>query len=224
MAHCKFWLASNSPRRREMLAWVNWDLEASAANIDESRHPEESAQEYVLRLAVEKANYPIPGAGSDDIIIAADTIVVLDKEILGKPTDEKEAYEMLSQLRAHEHWVMTAIAVRSNSTGTEHVHQDICRTRVQMREYADEEIKHYIASGDPMDKAGAYAIQNISFHPAVDFNGCFASVMGIPLCHLERTLQKSSIYKPSGLALICQKHLKYNCSITGRVMAGEEIG
>ena len=222
MAQRKFWLASNSPRRREMLAWVDWDLEASAANIDESRQPEESAQEYVLRLAVEKADYPIPGAGSDDIIIAADTIVVLDKEILGKPADEKEAYQMLSRLRAREHWVMTAIAVRSGDTG--HVHQDICCTCVQMREYTDEEIKQYIASGDPMDKAGAYAIQSTTFHPVVDFYGCFASVMGMPLCHLERTLLKFSIYKPSGLALICQNHLKYNCSITDRVMAGEDIG
>ena len=222
MAQRKFWLASNSPRRREMLAWVDWDLEASAANIDESRHPEESAQEYVLRLAAEKAGYPIPGAGLDDVVIAADTIVVLDEEILGKPTDEREAFEMLSQLRAREHWVMTALAVRSG--GAEHVHRDICRTRVQMREYTDEEIEQYIASGDPMDKAGAYAIQSTVFHPVVDLNGCFASVMGMPLCHLERTLLKFSISKPSGLALICQNHLKYNCSITDRVMAGEDIG
>ena len=222
MAQRKFWLASNSPRRKEMLAWVDWDLETSAANIDESRHLEESAGEYVLRLAAEKADYPILGAASDDVVIAADTIVVLDKEILGKPADEREAFEMLSRLRAREHWVMTAISVRSG--GTEHVHHDICRTRVQMREYADEEIKQYIASGDPMDKAGAYAIQSTIFHPAVDFNGCFASVMGMPLCHLERTLLKFSIYMPSGLALICQNHLKYNCSITECVMAGEDIG
>ena len=205
-----------------MLAWVDWNLEASAANIDESRHSEESAQEYVLRLSAEKAGNSIPWAGSDDIIIAADTIVVLDEEMLGKPTDEREAFEMLSQLRARKHWVTTAIAVRSG--GTEHVHQDICRTRVQMREYADEEIKQYIASGDPMDKAGAYAIQSTIFHPAVDFNGCFASVMGMPLCHLERTLLKFSIYELSGLAIICQNHLKFKCSIIDRVMAGEEIG
>ena len=205
-----------------MLAWVDWDLEASAANIDESKHTEESAQEYVLRLAAEKAGYPIQEVGLDDVVIAADTIVVLDKEILGKPADEREAFEILSRLRAREHLVMTAIAVRSG--GTEHVHHDICRTRVQMRKYADEEIKQYIASGDPMDKAGAYAIQSTNFHPVVDFDGCFASVMGMPLCHLERTLIEFLIYKPSGLPLICQNHLKYNCSITDRVMAGEDVG
>ena len=222
MAQRKFWLASNSPRRREMLAWVDWELEASAANIDESRHAEESAREYVIRLAEEKAGYPIPEAGSDDVVIAADTTVVLDEEILGKPVDEREAFEMLSRLRAREHWVMTAIAVRSGAT--EHVYCDICRTCVQMREYTDEEIKQYIASGDPMDKAGGYAIQSTTFHPVVNLNGCFASVMGMPLCHLERTLIKFSIYKPSGLALVCQNHLKYNCSITDRVMSGEDVG
>jgi len=205
-----------------MLSWIDWNLEASAANIDESRHPEESAQECVIRLAAEKVSYPIPGAGLDDVVIAADTIVVLDEEILGKPADEGEAYEMLSRLRGREHWVMTAIAVRSGDTG--HVHQDICCTRVQMREYSAKEIKQYVASGDPMDKAGAYAIQNTAFHPVADFNGCFASVMGMPLCHLERTLLKLSIYKPSGLAVICQNHLEYNCLITSRVMAGEDIG
>lgn len=205
-----------------MLAWLDWDLDASSANIDESKRPKESAQEYVLRLATEKADYPIPGAGLDDVVIAADTIVVLDEEILGKPADEGEAYQMLSQLSARAHWVITAITVRSGNSG--YVHQDICRTRVQMREYTDEEIEQYIASGDPMDKAGAYAIQNTTFHPVVDFNGCFTSVMGMPLCHLERTLQKLSIYEPSGLAIICQNHLKYNCLITSRVMAGEDIG
>jgi len=222
MAQYKFWLASNSPRRREMLAWMDWDLEASSANIDESKRPKESAKEYVLRLAAEKAGHLIPGAGLDDVVIAADTIVVLDEEILGKPADEKEAYQMLSQLRAREHWVMTAIAVRGGSTGQ--MRQDICRTRVQMRGYADEEINQYIDSGNPMDKAGAYAIQNTAFHPVVNFSGCFASVMGMPLCHLERTLQKISIYKPNRLAEICQNHLKYSCSIADCVMAGEDIG
>jgi len=110
---------------------MDWDLEISPANIDESKHPKESTQEHVLRLAAEKAGRLIPGAGLADVVIAADTIVVLDEEILGKPSDKREACQMLSQLRACEHWVMTAIAVRFGSTGQ--VCQDICRTRVQMR-------------------------------------------------------------------------------------------
>lgn len=222
MTHCKFWLVSNSPRRREMLGWMDWDFEASAANIDESRRAGEFPEKYVLRLASEKAGYPISGAVTEDVVIAADTIVVLDGEILGKPADEAQAHAMLSHLRARDHWVMTAIAVRI--AGAKQMLQEVCRTRVQMRKYSDREIKQYVKSGDPMDKAGAYAIQNKTFHPVVDFKGCFASVMGMPLCHLERTLQKIPIDEPNGFATICQNHLKYNCSITNRVMAGEDIG
>jgi len=222
MAHCKFWLVSNSPRRREMLGWLNWDLEASAANIDESRRARESPEKYVLRLSSEKVNFPIPGAASNDVAIAADTIVVLDGEILGKPADGAQAHAMLSQLKARDHWVMTAIAVKY--ANAEDVFQDVCRTRVQMRNYSDAEIDGYVRSGDPMDKAGAYAIQNKTFHPVVDFKGCFASVMGMPLCHLERILQKLSISELTGLGVICQNHLKYSCAITGRIMAGEDIG
>jgi predicted house-cleaning NTP pyrophosphatase (Maf/HAM1 superfamily) len=117
---------------------------------------------------------------------------------------------------------MTAIAVRY--ADAKDVLQDVCRTRVQMRKFTDAEIDKYIKSGDPMDKAGAYAIQNKTFRPTVDFKGCFASVMGMPLCHLERTLQKLSISEPAGLGVNCQNHLKYSCSITDQVMAGEDIG
>ena len=222
MTQQKFWLASNSPRRKEMLAWVNWDWEASAANIDEFQRSEETAREYVIRLAAEKANFPIPEIQPQDIVIAADTIVVLDENMLGKPVNNEQAKEMLTSLCGRGHWVMTAIAVRSGDHRS--LRQEICKTRVQMREYTNQEIKQYVASGDSLDKAGAYAIQNDSFHPVVDFSGCFASVMGIPLCHLERILRDLPNYDQKEMAIICQNHLKYICPITDRVMAGEEVG
>jgi len=205
-----------------MFTWVNWDWDACAANIDESQHSEETAQEYVVRLAVEKVNFSNPDFQANDIIIAADTIVVLDGIILGKPADNRHAYEMLTQLRGRGHFVMTAVAVRSGDCTN--LQQDLCITRVQMREYTDQEIKKYIISGDSLDKAGAYAIQNESFYPAVGFDGCFSSVMGMPLCHLERTLRKLPDYESREMAPICQNHLKYICPITNYVMAGEEIG
>lgn len=203
-----------------MLGWLDLDISASAANIDESRRPNEPARDYVWRLAAEKAAVPITAAGKDSVVIAADTIVVLGEEILGKPGDTQKAFDMLSRLRARAHWVYTAIAVFKNGK----IFQDICCSQVVMRNYSDAEIEEYIASGDPMDKAGAYAIQSPSFHPAVGFGGCFASVMGMPLCHLERTLQKCDLRQPNEFASVCQNHLKYNCPITGRVMAGEDIG
>ena len=222
MVQPKIWLASNSPRRREILSWTGWDIKASAANIDESRRGQEPAHDFVLRLAYEKADHPIPGITSDQVVIAADTIVVLDEEILGKPSDDANAFDMLKSLGGRTHRVMTGLAVRSVASGK--FYQDICRTNVEMRPYTDKEIRKYIASGDPTDKAGGYAIQNVDFHPVVDFSGCFSSVMGMPLCHLERILRKLILTEPVGLAQICQNHLKYDCPIAGRIMAGEDIG
>ena len=220
MATKEFWLASTSPRRREMLAWLDWEFQASAANIDESRLSGEKAREHVCRLAYEKVIAPIPDLAENAAVIAADTIVVLDEKIIGKPADQAGAYETLIRLRGRTHWVYTALAVLVNGNIT----QDICRSEIRMRDYTDEEISQYISGGDPMDKAGAYAIQNKDFHPVVDFTGCMASVMGMPLCHLERTLKKCSVMEPNGFARACKNHLKYKCSISARVLAGENIG
>jgi MAF protein len=220
MVEKDFWLASNSPRRREILGWLDWEIQAAPANIDESRRASETARDYVMRVACEKAAFPIPQVRSGSVVIAADTIVVLGDEVLGKPLDARDAYSMLAKLRGRTHQVLTAIAV--NTAGR--IVQDLCSSPVIMREYLDEEMDAYIASRDPMDKAGAYAIQNSTFHPAAGFNGCFASVMGMPLCHLERTLKMCGIIEPEQFGAVCQNHLKYRCPITDRVMAGEDIG
>ena len=129
---------------------------------------------------------------------------------------------MLAALRAREHWVMTAVAVRQ--AGSEAAGLELCKSRVSMRAYTDEEIKRYVDSGDPLDKAGAYAIQDRAFHPAEDFRGCLASVMGMPLCHLERMLRRSRDYTWTDWPSICQKKLEYTCPITSRVMAGGDLG
>lgn len=173
-----------------------------------------------MRVAFEKATSPIPQMQNGGVVIAADTIVVLDDEVLGKPVDAHDAFVMLAKLRGNTHQVLTAIAIRT----ADYIVQDLCCSPVIMRDYLDEEMDAYIASGDPMDKAGAYAIQNNAFHPASGFNGCFASVMGMPLCHLERTLKKCGIIEPDQFGAVCQNHLKYTCPITDRVMAGEDIG
>ena len=220
MAETNFWLASNSPRRREMLQWIDWGFQAAATDIDESRRLHEPARDYVMRVSSKKAQARITGSDAHSVIIAADTIVVKDENILGKPRDADHAIDMLKNLRGKIHHVFTALAIRRE----DHIAQDMCCSMVKMREYSDDEIWAYVKSGDSLDKAGAYAIQNQAFHPASDFNGCFASVMGMPLCHLERTLQKLGISSPNGFAANCQNHLKYTCPITERVMAGEDIG
>ncbi len=203
-----------------MLAWLDWDIQSVTADIDESRRENEPARDYVMRVAKEKAQKPIQREDKNSVIIAADTIVVLEDEILGKPNGADDAFAMLAALRGRTHEVLTAIAVRTEAGIT----QDICSSPVRMRDYSTDEIKQYIDSGDPLDKAGAYAIQNRSFLPADHFEGCFASVMGMPLCHLERTLRRCGIGCPNQFALVCQNQLEYSCPITTRVMAGENIG
>jgi septum formation protein len=218
----KFWLASNSPRRREILTWAGWQLEKVSSNGDESRLPLESPDQYVLRIAELKSRVNLESASDCDFIISADTIVVLDGKVLGKPKDAMDAVEMLVSMRAGQHWVMTAVAVRH--AGQEKPRLELCKSKVGMRNYSDEEIQRYVDSGDPLDKAGAYAIQDRGFHPTEDFSGCLASVMGMPLCHLERSLRRNQDYEATDWPSICQKKLEYSCPITSRIMAGEDIG
>ena len=222
MNQSKFWLASNSPRRREIATWAGWQLEKVSLNVDESMLEMETAEQYVRRIAELKSRVKLEKASSDDFIISADTVVALDGKILGKPKDSRHAYEMLVSMRAREHWVMTAIAIRH--TDSKMAQLDLCKSKVRMRNYSDEEIQRYLESGDPLDKAGAYAIQNPEFHPAKDFRGCIASVMGMPLCHLERQLRLNQNYDWTDWPSICQKKLEYKCPITSRVIAGEEVG
>jgi MAF protein len=218
----KFWLASNSPRRREILTWAGWQLENVSSNGDESMLENEAPELYVRRIAELKSRVKLDGASEGDFIIAADTIVVHDGKFLGKPKDTKDAYAMLTSMRAREHWVMTAIAIRQ--AGIKNAQLELCRSKVKMRNYLDDEIQRYVDSGDPLDKSGAYAIQDRDFHPAEGFRGCMASVMGMPLCHLERLLRHSRDYDWTDWPTICQKKLEYTCPITSRVMAGEDIG
>jgi septum formation protein len=205
-----------------MISWLGWSFKTAPANIDESIRPGEQPLEHVRRLALEKCHVEIASAQPGEIVIAADTIVVLDDSILGKPLDEQDAFVMLKSLRNRTHQVITAITLRQ--VGASETLRDYCVSNVKMRDYTDPEIETYIMSGDPLDKAGGYAIQNAAFHPVIDFTGCFAGVMGMPLCHLERTLRRMAGYQPADLAAICQNNLDYACPIIRRVMAGENIG
>ena len=205
-----------------MLTWAGWQLETTSSNGDESMLENEAPQQYVRRVAELKNRGNMGSASDSDIIISADTIVVFGAKILGKPKDPQDAIAMLAAMRAKEHWVMTAIAVRRVDQKSAQL--ELCRSKVRMRAYSDAEIQSYVDSGDPIDKAGAYAIQDRGFHPAEDFAGCMASVMGMPLCHLERLLRRDPNYTKTDWPSICQKKLEYTCPITNRVMAGEDIG
>ena len=214
-------LASNSPRRRQLLALGNWGFIVNVADIDETQLAGETPKEYVLRLAQEKALAVKDKANADNIIIGSDTTVVLDDEILGKPVDEKEAERMLKQLRGRTHQVYTGLVVykkRDGKTLTE-----LSVTDVPMRDYSDDEIRAYIKTGDPMDKAGAYAIQHPDFQPVHSMRGCYASVMGLPMCHLLRALKKFDVTPAADVPAACQSLLDYHCRVSSAILRGEQI-
>jgi MAF protein len=226
-------LASNSPRRRQLLTIGGWEFRVLAARVDERVEPGEAPGDYVRRLAIDKARATADLLGSvspDTLVVSADTAVV-DRdpmqrgveqiaEILGKPVDEAEAELMLRRLRGRTHQVYTAVVVRRLGDGK--MLSDVCVTDVPMRNYGDEEIMSYVASGDPLDKAGAYAIQNTAFRPVENLSGCYANVMGLPVCHLARLLTAFGVSYDEEIFASCIQSLGYPCTIFRQILDIEE--
>ncbi len=215
-------LASNSPRRRELLALTGWQFRVSPSNVDETLLPGEQPRDYVTRLAQTKARAALPRALPGEVVLAADTIVVDGETVLGKPADARDAARILARLRGRVHQVYTCLAALRPTDGA--LLTDLCVTDVPMRAYTEEEMGAYIAGGDPFDKAGAYAIQHADFHPVEALHGCYASVMGLPLCHLTRIFQRLDISPAVDVPAACQMHLGYACPIFLAVLRGDVIG
>jgi MAF protein len=219
-------LASGSPRRRELLGLVGWQFRVEPADVDETPFPVESPAAYVHRLAESKAIAASAQAGPDDIILAADTTVAEIPEgmaeedgiILGKPADEAEAVDMLRRLRGRIHKVYTGLAVFRMSDRL--LLTDLCSTDVKMRNYGDQEIAAYVASGDPFDKAGGYAIQNEPFHPVESIEGCYANVVGLPVCHVARLLSQVNLPPETDLIDQCLIDLHHPCPISAQILKG----
>lgn len=219
MSEKRILLASASPRRRELLALGGHPYSLAAAEVDERPRPGEAPAAYVQRVAGSKAQRCAEGAAPDELVIAADTTVSLEGRILGKPRDRAEARAMLSDLRGRRHEVITSLAILEGGSGDMMVDQ--AHTQVPMREYTPEEVEAYIASGDPFDKAGGYAIQHSGFHPVVGLEGCYANVVGLPLCHLKRSLDKLGVALDDQLPYKCQEYFDYVCPVYERVLKGE---
>jgi MAF protein len=224
-------LASNSPRRRELLGLTGWNFRVAPAEVDERPWPGEAAPDYVLRLAQEKARTVSAASPGQSLVLAADTTVVDGGQIMGKPGSPAEARQMLIRLRGKGHQVYTAIAVlqpgcnlpSSQFTGGRML-VDLCCTQVPMREYPDAEMEAYLASGDPLDKAGAYAIQHAGFHPVERLDGCYANVVGLPLCHLVRTLDLLDLVPPWNVPQACQSALQYECPVYSHILSARAHG
>jgi MAF protein len=191
----------------------------SVADVDESIDPSgEAPDDYVLRLAETKARAVTNQGHKGQMILAADTAVVDGTDILGKPRDMAEAVRTLTRLRGHSHQVYTGIALLRLSDGL--LLKDLCVTDVPMRAYSDEEIQVYVQTGDPLDKAGAYAIQHPHFHPVADMSGCYASVMGLPMCHVVRLMQRMEVSPRANVPVNCQTLLEYHCPVSRAILSG----
>lgn len=202
-------LASGSPRRQALIAALGIDFTIIKPDIDESPQPSETPLAYVQRLASDKANTVAQRLSLPATILAADTIVILSAdtigiaetgELLGKPHNADMARAMLRCLRNRPHMVITAFVLLQLG-GTPARYVDVVQTRVFMRDYADSEIEAYIATGDPYDKAGGYAIQHQGFQPVERIEGCYNNVVGLPLCAVKRGLAHlgwSTIDAPDG--------------------------
>lgn len=219
MEKIRFVLASNSPRRRQLFGLGGWDFTVIAADVDETPFANEDPREYVVRLAKAKALAIQPRAEPDAVILGSDTTVVDGNEILGKPADEEDARRMLKQLRGRTHQVFTAVAILYDGK----MKTDLSIIDVPMRDYSDEEIEAYIKTGDPMDKAGAYAIQHPEFQPASSLEDCRAGVMGLPMCHVLRTLNKFDIHSSADVSAACRTLLQYDCNVSPAILSGELV-
>jgi septum formation protein len=212
-------LASGSPRRVELLQLTGWSSEISPVQLDERPHQGESAQSLVRRLAREKAARALQGGAN--VVLAADTIVVHEGKILGKPANGEEARHMLAALGGNQHEVLTAITLIERKSGDQV--EDLCRTTVPMRPYGMDEVVEYVDTGSPLDKAGAYGIQDDGFQPVDSeaMSGCFANVMGLPLCHLVRCMRELGYEPEADVPGACQKHNVYECDVFEGILRGE---
>jgi MAF protein len=184
--------------------------------------PGEAPAAYTLRVSREKAEVARARLGSGPLILSADTTVADGELILGKPADGAETAAMLKQLRGRVHQVYTAVTILDSQTGE--LLQDLAATEVVMRDYTDTEIAAYIASGDPLDKAGGYAIQNAAFHPVLAITGCYANVVGLPLCHLIRTLRRFRVIPEEDVPASCQQAHEIECPVYGEILGGQAGG
>jgi septum formation protein len=190
MGQTRLILASGSPRRRELLGNLGLSFEVKAADVDESTRPGESARLYVGRLAREKAAAvaaQVPGA----LVLAADTTVVLGEEIFGKPERAAEAARMLRALSGKPHQVLTAVSLAGTAAGS-----CVVTTTVHFQPLGEQEIAWYVASGEPMDKAGAYAIQGKGGAFVRAIEGSYSNVVGLPLSETVALLREAGCALP----------------------------
>ncbi len=208
-------LASTSPRRQELISLLGIPFETVTPHVQEDVVSGQDAREVALRLARMKAE-AVGAIEQGKTVVAADTVVVLGSQFMGKPADAAAASAMLRALRGREHEVISGLAVLDPARPTMGV--EAVTTRVWMRHYRDEEIADYIRREEPYDKAGGYAIQDRLFHPVEEIEGCYANVMGLPLCHLYLRLKEMAFPLPTSPWRACQLHSGQPCLVAPQIL------
>ena len=197
MSQLRVVLASQSPRRRQLLDLIGIAHEVRPANIDETPRPREAPRRHAERLAREKAS-AIATRDPDLITIGADTVVVVNRKVLGKPVDAAEAAWMLEMLSGREHTVITAVAVARGRK----IRSSIEEVKVKFRRLRQDEIEAYVATGEPMDKAGAYGIQGFGATIVEHIDGDYFAVMGLSLVRLVGLLRDVGVRYRFGELLV----------------------
>ena len=222
MTDQRFILASQSPRRRQLLALLGYPFEVVVPDVDEDVHLDAVPATYVLRTAQQKAEAvarlrPTAAITPRSIVIAADTTVALDGAILGKPADADEARRMLLALRGRAHDVHTGVCLVDAAGGREvaAVHSTV----VAMRDYSAAEIDAYVATGDPLDKAGAYAIRHGGFSPMAALDGCYLTVVGLSLGGLIAMLRELGVPCLASRATLLAAHDGFPCPLFEQIQA-----
>ncbi len=215
-------LASQSPRRRELIGLLGYPFRTLSADVDESLATDADPAVNVVETARLKAAEILrrlngePGY-ENSVLVAADTTVALDGRMLGKPANAAEAWRMLTALRNRTHEVHTGVVAVHLGCGDEV--SGVNTAVVAMRDYSDAEIAAYIASGDPLDKAGAYAIQHPGFRPVAWLDGCFTGVMGLSVCHLLQLLTQLGLPVKADLTAVYHAHQQYPCALYEKIGA-----
>ena len=186
----KFILASSSPRRRELLTSIGLDFDVVPSHVPEEHQPGEAPEEYVARLSREKAN-AIAAKHPSAWIIAADTTVLLGDQLLEKPVDKKDAERMLSLIAGKTHVVYTGVTLQNVERGYRETR--VAESEVRMLPLAQEDVRWYVSTGEPLDKAGAYAVQGIGAMFIDSIHGSYTNVVGLPLAMLFQMMRKAGI-------------------------------
>jgi septum formation protein len=211
-------LASASPRREALLRLTGWSAIVHPVEVDETPLPGEAAGELAARLAADKALRAAADYDAGIVVVGADTVVADGTRLLGKPTDEAEALRMLMDLQGRAHQVVSSLALVNGDK----MIRDTCSTEVHMRALELAAAQAYVDSGRPMDKAGAYGIQDREFH-LVDMaamGGCFANVMGFPICHFVRAMGRLGFLPPRDVPIACQRYTRYDCPVYQSILGG----